>query len=359
MLFVQDRICSRSWKEASALREAGVSVDLVELRESSSFRDYSVFDDHVNLPVDPGIRSMALNGRRVRSMVADHLRSRSYDLVQTHNGPDALGAWLPRITSAPVVHDIHDLQTESELPWAGPVKTLAVRTLHRWWEGTACRSATAVMTTSPAMARYVRRKYGRDEVFALENKVLPFSFDPLPKLSESEGGIHLVYAGGIRPGEGTERDLIPVFEQIAGGDIHVHVYPILPDGAEGEQARDALDRATNVHAHDLVPQDRFVEEMSQYDWGIVWFTRFNENIRVAAPNKLYEFQVAGLPIVTNVRDGHIGDHVRKRSAGIVVGRADQVPERVEDPPKIDLDPEGCFLKGQEIVRIYEQVLERA
>lgn len=358
---MQTRLCSRAWKEAKALSDAGAEVMLVELRESSPIMDYSIFGRHTNLPFDPDLLSILRDRPKILRAIASEVAEVRPDIVHTHNGPDCFGAWLPRRLDVPVVHDIHDIETASATHWPETarfhrLKGKTIDWMKRRWEHAASTRTGGVLTTSPAAARLIRARHGGRQVFALENK--PFIGDHRlkPKLSATDGQIHLVYAGGITVADGSERDLLPVFRKMADDGLHVHLYLM----TYNEAIRDAVERQAEanrrIHLHDPVPQDRFIEEVSQYDFGLIWFTNMNDNIRVTTQNKLYEFQVAGVPIITNLQEGYTADYIREKGCGLTVPGPDAVRQSIDSSDGFTLDPSDCFMDGRAILDIYMKVL---
>lgn len=361
VLFVQPRLCSRAWKEARALVDEGVTVSLVELAQSSPIMDYSIFAEHENLPHSPDILAILGNRRRILSTMRERIATLEPDLVHTHNTPDCFGAWLPRWSKRPVLHDIHDLATATPTRWPETARFHRLKgrvfdVLMNRWEHHACRRTAGVLTTSPAMAALIKERHGPRNVLALENKPIRQEYRLLPKLSATDGHRHVAYAGGITVDSGTERDLLPVFERMTDDGLHVHLYLVSYNEAIRRHVRRRCETNPRLHLHEPVPQTRFIEEMSQYDGGVIWFTEINQNIRVTTQNKLYEFQVAGVPIITNMTDGYTPEHIRERGCGVIVKGPEEVASALAEAPPVTTDPESCFMHGRDILSFYEGVL---
>lgn len=355
VLFVQNRLCSRTWKQAGALVEGGHAVSIFELGNPSRFRDYSAFKEHASVQVPPDLRSIVRHQRRIRKALGEHIAARTYDIIHSANAPDAFGAWLPGLSDVPVVHDVHDIQTVMRTSWSNAFYNPVVDLLKRHWEKRACTRADGLLTTSPFMADYFARKYGVSRVWALENKPFPTTIDPLPKRSDEDGEVHLVYAGGITLEEKSDRRLIPPFLRLADLGYHIHVYGIF--AADDRPAIEAA-FATHprMHLEPLVPQQSFIEEMSQFDAGLIWFTSMHDNIRSASPNKLYEFQVAGIPVITNVQEGALPEEVRRRRCGYVVKDPDDLHKTFQRDRRFTFDLADCFLTSADLEKVYQVVL---
>lgn len=357
VLFVQDQMCGRTAKLAQLLRDSGADVSLVELSKSSPLADYSLFDEHLNLPFDRGLATILKRGRKIRSTLEKWLQSRAFDVVHTCNEPDYFGAWLPTLTAVPVVHDLHDLATERPPTSSTPLHNLAIRYLHRRWEAQAARRAAVLLTTSPMMADYLQKKYGHPHVHAITNKVPPQEFVRRAKLSAADGRVHVVYSGGLSLDDRSQRSLLPTLQQMAGNGVEVHVYPVAIKAAERQAIRKACERSAALHFHEPVPQARMIEELSQFDLGVVWnMDPENTNVRFTTPNKLYEYQVAGLGILTNLSDGYVGRYVREKGCGVVVADAEEARREIRKKSTYNLDPGDCFLEPKELLRVYADAI---
>lgn len=325
--------------------------------------DYSIFRRHVNLPFAPDLIAMVRDRSKILRAIKSEVMASGYDVVHTHNGPDCFGAWLPSVLDVPVVHDIHDIETAAETDWPKTarfhrLKGKTIDWLKRRWEHKASTRTAGVLTTSPAAARFIRDRHGGRNVFALENKPFKGDHDLRPKLSSHDGETHLVYAGGITVAKGSERDLLPVFKRMAADGLHVHLYLMTYNESIRQAVEEQTEDDRRLHLHAPVPQAGFIEEVSQYDYGLIWFTDMNDNIRVTTQNKLYEFQVAGVPIITNLQEGYTAEYIQKKGCGLVVKGAEEVRDAIATSEGFRLDPSDCFMDGQDILDIYDTVLGR-
>lgn len=357
VLFVQNRVCARTFRAAKVLSDAGNPPVLLELDDPAPNIDYSVFARRLQVPVARDLRSMVLGRRRIVAALRDAVRDEGIQVVHTHNGPDNLGAWATKALDVPVVHDIHDMQTGAPIRFGKRVLRPVIAALYGAWERRACRKAAAVLVPSEQMAAHLRARYGNGRIHVIENKALPAAFDPLPKRSAS-GGTHFVYAGSLSPQPGSVRDFLPGFDRLAQGDVHVHVYPIVFDDDERQRVIDRIDQNPNLHYHPPVPHNELVRELSQYDYGLVHFPMMTDNLRMASATKLFEYVLAGIPVVANP-EGRIGAFVEETHCGVTVDDLAEAPARLAAEGPFLLPRERCVLDADEFLALYQRVLGHA
>jgi len=352
ILFIQNQLCARGWKEAKVLTDAGAEIDLLELGKPLEFMDYSIFKDRHNIPVGTDIRSMIRNRRSIISELCDFAGKGDYNIVHVHNEPDNLGVWAKKYLSIPVVHDIHDLMSLKPITWArGPKKWFVRSTVNRW-EKYVCRKADGIMSTSALMIDHIRKRYGTEKIGYVENKPLKEKFDLAKKIDD--GNIHFVYPGGISLDPAGSRYLWPMFESICAMGVHIDLYPPVFEPSRQEIIRKKCKGVTGLHFHLPVAQDKVIREISKYHYGLVLFSSFTKNILMATSNRVYEYQIAGVPVITN-DVGHIGDYVRKKKCGEVIGDIKEIEKIIAGDRKYNLDTSDCFMDAKPILDLYSKI----
>lgn len=341
VLFVQESPCIRNYKMATALRKRGHRVTLAygRARLSQVYPGLSddVYDELIHL-----------DGFRELWDIA-----KGFDVVHCHNEPDfltvaALGC------AAPVIHDTHELISLR----ANGDKNLA------FFEGLANRAAAGRVYSTAYQMREAQRLYGVEgpsEVvrnYVVEDD-LPKNFKP--KLSRGDGQLHLVYEGGV--GAQGHRDYRELFFALAGLGVHVHIHPTAHD----PELAKAFGRDPRLHYHQPLSPKRIIEEMTQYDVGLIPCNMERGDKRFldsTIANKLFEYLAAGLPVIASPLQSYI-DYFEVTPAGKVFhSPAEAVAaarELVERASNTDFT---VFAKSHEdeiwrVERLYDQVLGEA
>ncbi len=300
LLFVQDVPCIRNYKMTTALRSRGHKVSLAYTVKPLSERYSGLTDD----TYDENIQITSYR----------HLWeiTKNYDLVHCHNEPDTLTV-AALAGDAPVIHDTHDL--------------ISLRDTHdpnvSYFEGIANRAATGRVYSTPYQRDEAKKMYGVDGLSLIFYNYVSqsdISETRLPKLSCQDGGVHIVYEGGI--GGSAHRDFTEFFVQLAKYDIHIHIYP----ASFSKQHEQFFLQFPRIHYYQPVSPKQIIEKMTQYDFGIIPFNIQNGNKRFldsTIANKLFEYLAAGLPVLTsNLRS--YKDYFAKNSVGMTFRNAEEI-----------------------------------
>ncbi len=330
ILFVQEFPCIRNYKMATALRSRGHSISLAYTKARLS-QMYKGLDDDV---YDESIR---LTSHR-------HLWdiTKNYDLVHCHNEPDVLTV-AALAGDAPVVHDTHDLISLR----ANNDPNLS------YFEGIANRGAAGRVYTTSYQMEEASKLYGTNgPSLVLCNYVseadLPKKF--LPKLSEQDGNIHIVYEGGI--GGNGHRDFSSQFVDLANRGLHIHIYPTSYD----EEIARHFSTFKTIHYYEPLSPKQIIEEMSQYDFGIIPFNLRKGNKRFldsTIANKLFEYMAARLPVIAASLHSYV-EYFESNPVGITFSSVDDIIEGIprlkEIKEKTDFS-ENIFTYEKEITKI--------
>jgi len=359
VLFMQNKICPRALKEAKALTQKGISVSLVELADSSNIVDYSIFKKHFNIPLKKKYTvtrlplSKYIFVKHFKKILKDH----RFDIIHTHNAPDVFAVWVKRCSTLPVVHDIHDigsLVTCAFFP--NNAANLLFKTLMKYWEFIACKICDALISPTMETKIYLDNKYNIRLSTYLENKPVKIKIKKKDKLSDKDGNVHLVYEGGLSEIEGSERNMMPIFNEITRWEgFHVHVYPVMVGLAGLEEIQKQIKDPKQLHIHNLLPLEDLLFEMSQYDYGLLLFPIMTDNLRRASANKTYEYQISGLPVINNL-EGHTWNYVKKKGCGENINNIGEINKIVKKHKKYNLDTRDCFMDIEKLLQLYEKVL---
>jgi glycosyltransferase involved in cell wall biosynthesis len=195
---------------------------------------------------------------------------------------------LKRAAGARLVYDAHELY-----PDMIQAVTALYSGLLRVTERQLIRHADAVLTVNNALALELWRRYQLAEEPAIVMNCPPYTHPPTRERSETEWLI--IYQGSLNAERGLE-DLVRAARAL-------HPRAVLCFRGPGP-LRDALvalaaeiGLADRVRFIDPVPPDRQVQDLGQFAVGILPYLPTTLNTYLGTPNKLFEYMMAGLPIV--------------------------------------------------------------
>lgn len=340
VLFVQRVPCIRAIKQAEALTKYGIEVGLAY--QYGTANDHYGYGDHIFTELFP----ITAGGDLVA--IGDSIKeaAEGWDLLHFHNEPDiltvaAMGALMNVI---PIIHDEHDILSE-RIPGSLP---------HLWMERLAIYGADGIVVVSPVQFEHLRARYGlRDSIVALVRSVVPTALIPKKrkkKLSAKDGQIHLVYEGGLRVGGG-HRDCLQFFSDLAGGKVHVHIYP----NGDAPEYRELADSNHCIHYYDPLPPDKLMVQLTQYNAGLIpLMVADNPALRHAKncslPNKIFEYLACGLPVAA--RDlQQLTMFIEENKCGVLFESADDLLEQVDDLVSIPIGDNLTFTMEDEIKKL--------
>ena len=195
--------------------------------------------------------------------------------------------------------------------------------------------ADGVIHTNSRALEWISNKYRINKSFAFPNYACARYFqDRLPKLSENDGSIHLVYCGSVQRTPKNysypfARDMKHMFREIAslGYPLHLHL-GLYPGTANYEYYRE-LRNIANIVLHDYLPFDEMMKTLSRYDVGMfpVDLGSLKKHVELFGPDylddfplsradtsKQYEYTMAGLPVLTTPLKW-ISDWLKKNNFG--------------------------------------------
>jgi len=180
-----------------------------------------------------------------------------------------------------------------------------------------------VLVVCKENAERIARSYGitPSKIHVLENLPLKNSNNNSPTMDRKVPN-SIVYSGLI---DERIRNLSEVIEAIKGTTWSLHLYPTNPSSKHVKNLKKfsyRLDIAKQVVFHEPVPFSESVRVLAKYVFGIIPHRNIN-TVRYTLPNKLYDYVLAGIPIL--VKDVEIlRNYVVNRKIGMSYSNSDSL-----------------------------------
>ncbi len=259
----------------------------------------------------------------VRSLRPDLVHCNDYNTMW-------IGVAAKLLCRSAVVYDTHELWADRSL-----------RSEPRWWlvacEALFVRVADRVVTTSPAYAEELARRYRIPPPVVVRNiPERPAEGRAAGAPRPSGDGRLLVYVGGLQPNRGIELS-IRALAMVPEARLRL-IGPGAPEyRAELERLVRSLGLEERVDFVDPVPPDRLLAEVAGADAGLALIEPACLSYRLTLPNKLFEYVLAGVPVVGSDLP-MISSFVAEHGVGTTVDPEDvpavaRAVERVLDPER--------------------------
>ncbi|ROQ47067.1 glycosyltransferase involved in cell wall biosynthesis [Marinobacter sp. 3-2] len=292
---------ARVHKTSVALRKLGFSVEVVALHESGLNEEESGDGFRINriklsskkLPKIPIIQLI----KYVEFVVRVFIKHRNQvDFVHCNDlGALPIGFLLKTLSrgDVKVVYDCHEYETERDGMSSFLKKVL------KFFERRLIGCADSVLTVSDSIASC----YADDYSIAKPKLVLncPRFIDQGRKnLFRKIFGIRadqkiFLYQGGLKGGRGIEL-ILEAFSDLESDENVLVCMGYGPlEGAIREKASDY----NTIFFHPAVSQDVLLNYTSSADYGILFYEDTCLNHRYCSPNKIFEYLMAGLPVLTS------------------------------------------------------------
>jgi glycosyltransferase involved in cell wall biosynthesis len=183
-----------------------------------------------------------------------------------------------------LVYDAHELYTEFDPHPPRIASALLARIERR-----LARRADAVVTVSEPIAEELRRRLGVAPIVVLNAPELDERDPPEPP----EGPLRSVYQGAFGTGRPLD-DLVQAIRLAPEVLLTLRVNRSIRDVLERVVPADVRER---IEVHDPVPPDGVVSALHGHHVGLLFDRPVTRNAELSAPNKLFEYLMAGLAVV--------------------------------------------------------------
>lgn len=241
-----------------------------------------------------------------------------------------------------VVYDSDELNLDRN--WA-PSRNPVWRFLMKSYEGFFARRSVVVITSDYGRAAVLRERYGIDPVVLLnvpDIEEAP-SGDLEWRASVLGDGEHLLIYQGILVQNRGLPEIVAAMEQLPEMRLVIVGYGPLRD--ELASLRDDSSARERVVLLDAVPFEKLMSYTAAADIGVIPLVGSCLSYRLAAPNKLFEFMAAGLPVVATDLE-EMARYVREERAGALIPEpvtADSIADAVR---RLIADPDGLDAIGK-------------
>jgi len=219
------------------------------------------------------------------------------------------------LRGAVVVYDSDELNLDRN--WA-PSRNVVWRWLMLRYEGYFSRRSAAVITSDVGRARVLTERYGVDPVVILN---VPDVIEPPARDMEfrhralGDARYLLIYQGIIVPNRGLD-ELVDAMRELDDCRLAIVGYGSMRDTIAEKIAGDPL-LTRRAELYDAVPFEQLMGYTAAADIGVIPLVGSCLSYRLAAPNKLFEFMVAGLPIVATDLE-EMGFYARAERIGTLI-----------------------------------------
>lgn len=240
------------------------------------------------------------------------------DIIHAHDLPNLpMAQRLARELGAVLVYDAHELYPMQYFSDENRRRSLLDM------ERRLIAHADAVISVNKQCVEVLEREYSISGVVPLTNATeSPDGFNPRERkrlwherFDLAPNVRILVFQGGINP----VRNVDPLVEALVGLDENIHIGFITyrKDIPYYEAMTKRLGVHHRVHYVVEIPWDQVNDWLASADVGVMPYQVTNFNAKISSPNKLYEFVVAGLPIIASAELDNVRAAVEDDGLGVL------------------------------------------
>lgn len=253
----------------------------------------------------------------------DAVKNQHWDLVVSTAGPYGVHCPAYRLKRSGIatywITDWRDLLVDNHIYPGLPGIRIIERLMEKRWS----QEADAITTVSKPLAKILRRKYG-NKVHVIYNGFDPEDFENLPKQNvfPADDTLRIVYTGTIYPGK---QDPIPLFKAAASllqNKLNPERLRIIFCGSNSDVSDMARKYSVNniVEYAGFLPREKVLRMQRDAD-ALLFLEYESENVQGILTGKLFEYLVAGPPIIgIGVSDNSsVGQLLKRTGRGSCLG----------------------------------------
>lgn len=240
------------------------------------------------------------------------------DFVHVHDLPNLyLGSLIRKTLEIPLIYDAHELyplQKFSDKKYGQYLAEL---------ERKLIKSADAVIAVNQQCSDILEKEYpGISNITILSNATeAPDNFVPAKRKKLWHERFELdcqvkvmVFQGGINP----VRNVDPLVKALPYLDKNIHIGFVTyrKDAPYYQLLASELGVLDRVHFIFEIPWDEVIDWLSAADLGVMPYQAVSLNARISSPNKMFEFMVAGLPILASSDLENVREVIDKYNVGM-------------------------------------------
>jgi len=225
--------------------------------------------------------------------------------------PLPIAVRLKKLVGAKIVYDAHELETERN-GVHGLRKSLA-----KWAERSLLRFVDTMITVSPSIRSWYAARFPHIPISLVRN-IPPLIESPetpqklKERLNIPDKTLLFLYLGGLTSGRGIEITL----NAFQNPQVLHHI-AFMGSGPLSKQIADAQKNCNRIHLLEPVLRGKIIDCSRGADVGICLYEDTCLNHRYCLPNKLFEFLLAGIPVLASDLPDQ-AELVRSYDAGWVI-----------------------------------------
>ncbi|QPL47217.1 glycosyltransferase [Halomonas sp. A40-4] len=310
---------SRVKKEIGSLTAAGYKVSMVSVNSQvdHSLKSHVVLKYQSKRRFLPGVSSLLSHFTFIRAAMA---ACDNHDIVHCHDLNTLLAGVLLKIArgkKVKLVYDSHEY-APNDVPNEGKV-SIAIKFL---FEKILTRYVDCIIVVSDGIAEKYRKLYKPRILSTVMNCPARVKIERTEYFHnffglQSDVKIFL-YQGALSRGRGIDI-ILDSFEKLK---IKGAVLVVMGSGVLADMVEEAAQRCDRVYYHPPVPSKNLLGYTASADYGISFIEDSCLSYRYCLPNKIFEYLMAGLPVLTSnlpemkrlVEAEHIGIVAEQNSA---------------------------------------------